>query len=108
MDTEVFSFKALEEAFNEATFHHDREHVTPFIQHQPNRYKLGDVTFSQNQSNHRWTVDTEEDFELVSNIINALYPEKTNFTLEDILKLLEKKPKWPKINTHIEQKKYGE
>jgi len=108
MDTEVFSFKALEEAFNEATVHPDREHVTSFIQHQPNRYKLGDVTFFQNQSNHRWTVDTEEDFELVSNIINALYPEKTNFTLEDILKLLEKKPKWSKINTHIEQKKYGE
>jgi len=108
MDTEVFSFQALEEAFNEATALPDREHVTPFIQNQPDRYRLGDVSYHQNQNSHRWTVDTEEDFDLISKIIDTLYPEKANFNLEDILKILEQNPEWKKINTHVEQKKYGE
>jgi spore coat polysaccharide biosynthesis protein SpsF len=35
MDTEVFSMKALREAFENATKQLDREHVTPFIHGQP-------------------------------------------------------------------------
>jgi len=108
MDTEVFSIKALTEAFNETTAKPDREHVTTFIRHQGDRYKLGGLTYHENQSLHRWTVDTEEDLNLVSKIIDALYPEKVDFTLKDILNLLEKNPAWATINAHVEQKKYGE
>ena len=108
MDTEVFSFKTLKETFNEAKSKIDREHVTLFIRHQDNHYKLGDLTYHENQSSHRWTVDTQEDLNLVSKIIQALYPVKANFTLEDMLKLIENNPKWAKINAHVEQKKYLE
>lgn len=31
LDTEVFSFKALEKAFKEAVSSRDKEHVTPYI-----------------------------------------------------------------------------
>lgn len=107
MDTEVFSIQALEETFNEATEKLDREHVTLFIRRQDDRYKIGGLTYHENQSSHRWTVDTEEDLNLVSKIINALYPVKTDFTLEDILKLLENNPEWVKINADVETQKYG-
>ena len=54
MDTEVFSFKALQEAFLSATAHPDREHVTPFIYRHPELYRVGDVAYSENQSSYRW------------------------------------------------------
>lgn len=105
MDTEVFSFKALHEAFEEATDKADREHVTPFIYRQPERYQLANVPYQEDQSRHRWTVDTPQDLELVTRILEALYPYKPQFTLEDILSLLMQHPNWMAINKDIEQKK---
>jgi len=108
MDTEVFSIQTLKESHNEALEILDREHVTLFIRRHDDRYKLGGLTYHENQSSHRWTVDTREDLNLVSKIIDALYPVKADFTLEDILKLLEKNPDWVKINAQVETKYYGE
>lgn len=105
MDTEVFSSKVLQEAYREATLPSDREHVTPFIFRQRSRYKQGNYTFYQNQSHHRWTVDVKEDLDLITNILNVLYPQKPTFDLRDILDLLEQHPEWTKINAHVEQKK---
>jgi spore coat polysaccharide biosynthesis protein SpsF len=108
MDTEIFSMKALTEAFNEATEKPDREHVTPFIYSQPQRYSLANIAFAENQSCHRWTVDTPEDFELISRIIETLYTRKLHFTLEDCLELFKLHPDWVEINADIEQKKLGQ
>ncbi|NRB06375.1 MAG: glycosyltransferase family protein [Richelia sp.] len=108
MDTEVFSLKALHEAFVEATAQADREHVTPFIYRHLERYRLGHIVSSENQSSHRWTVDTPEDFDLIRRIIEAVYPQAPEFSLEDCLNLLQQYPDWSNINAHVEQKKYGE
>jgi len=104
MDTEVFSFHALEEAYREARREAEREHVTIFIYEHPERYSLGGVEYHQDYSRYRWTVDTEEDFQLIEKIITALYPKNPEFTLEDCLQLLAKYPEWEKINAHIKQK----
>lgn len=109
MDTEVFSIDALTTACNNATEYSHREHVTPFIYLQPSAFSIGSYSYSQNKSNHRWTVDTIEDFVLIKNIIEVLYPINSNFTLEDTLRLIEvEHPEWESINSHIEQKKLGE
>ncbi|CDX03136.1 Spore coat polysaccharide biosynthesis protein F, CMP-KDO synthetase [Desulfitobacterium hafniense] len=105
MDTEVFSYKALSEAYREAARQMEREHVTPFFYLNPRRYCLGNVMYKEDQSRHRWTVDTLEDFKLVAKIIEYFYPLNPCFTLEDILKLLNKNPDWFAINAHIKQKK---
>jgi spore coat polysaccharide biosynthesis protein SpsF len=107
MDTEVLSFKALNEAFIEATEQPDREHVTPFINRQPKRYNLGHVLYADDHSQHRWTVDTSEDFELIQKILEAIYPQNPEFSLEDCLRLLDQYPEWSTINAHIEQKSHG-
>ena len=108
MDTEVFSFSVLQQAFMEATARQDREHVTLFIHQQPERYRLGHVTYSEDCSHHRWTVDTPEDFELIQKIIEEVYPDKSYFTLQDCLRLLQQYPDWYLINRKIAQKKYSE
>lgn len=104
MDVEVFDFKLLSEAFNETDLSYDCEHVTPFIYRQPQRYRVHNISYIQDKSFYRWTVDTKEDFELIEVILNSIYPTKPDFTLEDLLELLEKNPQWLKINSHIEQK----
>lgn len=104
LDVEVFSRAILEEAAREAQTASEREHVTPFIYNRPERFALGDVFHSSDQSHHRWTVDTPEDFALVSRIIEALYPTNPCFGMEEVLALLERHPDWTRINAHIEQK----
>ena len=80
LDTEVFSYKVLQEAFFNAKEQSEREHVTPYICWHPERYRLGNVFHHENQSQHRWTVDTPEDFELIKLILQELYPVSNKFT----------------------------
>ena len=107
LDTEVFGVGALEAAHNEASTPPEREHVTPFIWEQPQRFRLLDVVDAEDHSDLRWTVDTPEDFELVSKIYGALYPTNPAFSYRDVLRLLDEHPAWSNLNRHIEQKKVG-
>ena len=56
-ETEVFSFNALEKAWNETRNDFDREHVTPYFYKNPNKFSIGNVIQEKNQSNYRWTID---------------------------------------------------
>ena len=105
LDTEVFSFKALTKAYQEAFLSRDREHVTAYFYKNPDLFKLQGVKNEQDYSRYRWTVDTEEDFELIRLIICELYNPDKLFLLEDVIKLLTLYPEWNDINAHIEQKK---
>lgn len=104
LDTEVFSFRALQESFEQATTAAEREHVTLFIDSQPDRYHLAGITHAKDESHHRWTVDTAEDFELIRRILETLYPVKPDFSWQDVLKLLADHPDWVAINAHVAQK----
>ncbi|MHB8482287.1 MAG: cytidylyltransferase domain-containing protein [Nitrospiria bacterium] len=104
LDTEVFSFKALETAYKESTLSPDREHVTPYIWRQPPQFRLANVSYESDLSHLRWTVDMPEDFELINKIYVSIYPLKSLFCLKDCLDLLKSHPDWEKINSNIEQK----
>jgi|TARA_B100001971_G_C18222914_1_gene558386 spore coat polysaccharide biosynthesis protein SpsF len=108
MDVEVFSLKALKESFEEATLLPDREHVTTFIRMRPQRYSLHNISYKEDCSCLRWTVDTEEDLRLITKIYDSLFYVNPNFSLEDILELVDKNQDWVDINKHITQKRYGE
>jgi len=105
MAVEVMSADALREAHREARRPEEREHVTPFIYRHPERYRLKSLTVTPNLSHHRWTVDTPEDLQLVSRILQALYPRKPQFTMQDVLELLDEHPDWCRINAHVQQRK---
>lgn len=105
MDAEVFSFQALKKAHRQATSSADREHVTRYIVNNPEAFKLFNVSYSEDCSFHRWTVDTHEDFTLIREIIEAIYPSNPHFSMEDIIHLFEENPDWQLINTQIQQKK---
>ncbi len=105
LDTEVFTFEALEKAYKDAVMERDREHVTAYFYTNPDVFKISSVRNETDYSKYRWTVDTEEDFQLIKNIIEKLYNDNPNFTFHDTVKLMEANPDWFYINAHIEQKK---
>ncbi len=104
LDCEVFSFKVLDEAYHEATLKSEREHVTPFIYNRPKRYRLGGVEGDEDLSGFRWTVDTEEDFDLIQKILSKVYPVNPGFGMREVLALYEKNPEWKKINERVQQR----
>lgn len=105
LDTEVISFEGLKKAHEEATLERDREHVTAYLYTNPNKFKLSGIVSVNDYSHHRWTVDTEEDFKLISLILNEIYDENYLFVLEDVITLMDENPEWIKINQQVEQKK---
>ena len=104
MAVEVFSAAALAQAHAEATQAAEREHVTPFLYWHPERYRLRNVASPVDLSQHRWTVDTPEDYALVSRLFHHLMPTHPHFTQADVLALLEQHPDWIALNQHVQQK----
>lgn len=107
LDTEVLSARALFDADREAVEPADREHVTLFVWRQPNRFRLLNVSSGGDYSQHRWTVDTPEDFELVRRMIEDLCPTNPEFGWRDCLACLDRNPDWFALNAHVRQKELG-
>lgn len=77
MDVEIFKFTALKKAHQEATLKSDREHVTPYIWRNSsvkggNIFKSLSIKNRDDYSKYRLTVDTQEDFNLIENLINSI------------------------------------
>jgi spore coat polysaccharide biosynthesis protein SpsF len=92
LDAEVMAFHCLETAWREATLPSEREHVTPYIRAQRERYRFGDLVQPRDLSGQRWVVDDPADFAFVSAIYEALYPANPAFTTADVVALLERRP----------------
>jgi spore coat polysaccharide biosynthesis protein SpsF len=103
LDVEVTTFGALERAWREAHLPSHREHVTLFIHSQPQHFKVGHFKQAVDQSKLRWTVDEPEDFEMVRQIYESLYPKKANFSTTDIMKLLMDRPELADMNLKFER-----
>jgi spore coat polysaccharide biosynthesis protein SpsF len=104
MDCEVFPMRILQEVNKLATSDSDREHVTSFIYRHPDRYRLGNVACEKDYSQYRWTVDTPEDFALVSMLMKAAHAVRADYTLQNCIDLMEKNPTWAQINAGVIQK----
>lgn len=90
LDAEVMTWACLESAWREAELRSDREHVTPFIYRQPERFKLGSVEGERDLSEMRWTVDWPADLAFVRSVYERLYPTRPDFGMADVLALLER------------------
>lgn len=84
LDVEAFDAQGLLIAGREASDPYDREHVTPFLYRNPERFTQGELVQARDESALRWTVDTAEDFAFVERVYAALYPTKPDFTSDDI------------------------
>ncbi|WP_291572602.1 glycosyltransferase family protein [Clostridium sp. UBA4548] len=106
LDTEVFSYKALEKSFLNAQNSREREHVTPYIWGNPSEFKIFQYKNDKSYSDYRWTLDTQEDYELITFIYERLYEINPDFNMNDILCLYEKYSELQYFNSHIQQKQF--
>jgi spore coat polysaccharide biosynthesis protein SpsF len=98
LDIEIFKYSCLKQAWIEARLSSEYEHATPYIYNNPKKFKLGNYENSEDLSHLRWTVDEPEDFEFVTKIYESLYPTNPEFSMYDILGLLDKQPNLININ----------
>lgn len=99
MELEVFTFKALKEAWQHAKKAADREHVTPYIYMTArDKFKLYELPFKEDLSYYRLTIDYIEDYYLIKKIFENLYPDNPIFDLTDIINLLRENPELTQIN----------
>jgi spore coat polysaccharide biosynthesis protein SpsF len=99
LDTEVFTFLALERAWNEAKLPSEREHVTPYIYTHPELFRCVEWrSGADDNSAMHWSVDTEADFQFVSKVYEALHKDGTVFGKDDVLALVHAHPELLEIN----------
>ena len=91
IDTEVFSFKTLEQAWKEAKLPSEREHVTTFIKKNKEVFKIYNLENNQKIPIYRLTIDRNEDLEFLRAIASNI--TKQPILMEDIYELFLQKPK---------------
>lgn len=90
----VFARETLADVARATHDPEDREHVSIYMWKHPEHFRLGNVpsALARQHWNLRLSVDTTDDFALVSRVFEALYPGNPAFDLDDVLALLERKP----------------
>ncbi len=99
LDTEVFSFKALERAFMEARLPSEREHVTPYIWKNREIFRVRSLSHHEDLSNLRWTVDDARDLEFVRRVYESFACPLRVFYMEEVLELLARRPELTALNS---------
>jgi spore coat polysaccharide biosynthesis protein SpsF len=108
MDCEILTMSCLERTHKEAQQNYEKEHVTPYIYNNPDKFHIASFKADEDNSLYRLTLDTQEDWELNSKIYDMLYEDGKIFTYTKTIDFLKKHPELAKINAHVEQKKLGE
>ncbi|HID72312.1 TPA: acylneuraminate cytidylyltransferase [Candidatus Micrarchaeota archaeon] len=99
LDTEVFTFAALEKAWNEAELTSEREHVTPYIWKNPDKFRLKNYANGEDLSAMRWTVDSPADLQFVKGLFSFGNPD----SMEAVLEIIKEHPELQKISEGIER-----
>lgn len=92
LDVEVFRAAALLEAEAEATRPSDREHVTPFLWRNRERFGVVELCADRNRSHWRWTLDTPEDAEFLVEVLREIAERGLGHDHRAAVDLLESSP----------------
>ena len=83
LDFEIFTYEALKEIEKIAKKTFDREHVTPIFRSNK-KYKKYNILNPKNHSNIRWTLDDDNDLDLLQKIVSFL-PKPADASFEECL-----------------------
>lgn len=100
-DVEVMTRGALETAWREATRPLEREHTTPFLWDNPERFVTCNVRWSTGRDlsqSHRLTLDYPEDYTVIRAVFDQLWSPGRIFSLAEIVELLDTRPELAAIN----------
>ena len=92
---EIFSFEILEEAWKNAISEHDKEHVGSYMKRKYGKLfyevKLKKEYKNLDLTKMHLSLDTKEDYDLLSDIFNNVYIKNKDFKIDDVLEYLDKK-----------------
>jgi spore coat polysaccharide biosynthesis protein SpsF len=100
-DVELMTFDALEQAWKEAHRPLELEHTTPYFWENPDKFRIANLIWESGldySMSHRFTIDYYEDYQFIKRVFEELYPNNPEFSMEDILKLIDSKPDIYDIN----------
>jgi len=100
-DVEIMTMDCIERTWKEATRQLELEHTTHYIWENPEKFRIGNVVWNTGNDysmSHRFTIDYQADYEFIKAVFEELYPAKPEFSCEDILELLGKRPDIYQIN----------
>jgi spore coat polysaccharide biosynthesis protein SpsF len=118
LDTEVCTFLALEQAWNEATAAFHREHVMPYLYEgvvlkavndqlsegfSLRHFKVAQLHHKPDYGKMRWTVDTSEDLEFMRQVYKR-FDGQDDFTWQEVLTLVQSEPELAAINAAVHHK----
>ncbi len=98
MDVAVMPLSTLERLDREVKKKRWRADAWAYVLRHPQRFRVDGPRCDWDLSDLRLTLDYEEDYQLIGQIIEALYPQKEMFLLEDICRLLDRRPELKRIN----------
>lgn len=101
LDTEVFTFEALQKAFYSSNDDFEKEHVTQFFYRNLKLFKQSNYSYNEDLSYLRWTIDTEIDLQMATQVYDNLYNEARIFLMNDILEFLKSNPKIGLMNKDV-------
>jgi spore coat polysaccharide biosynthesis protein SpsF len=100
-DVEIMTNQALKQAWLNAELFSEREHVTLYIPKHPEKLKTGHYKQDIDISGKRWTLDTPEDYQVLSAIFRSLYPTNPHFGMQEVLNFFSSHPELEQVNAHI-------
>ena len=95
-ETEIFSFSALQHAYENAILPSEHEHVTPYFRNNKENFRIFNFTNKEDISHLRWTLDYDVDLKLIRTIISKINTRPIH--MSDILELFKNEPNLKKIN----------
>ncbi len=103
LDVEVFKMDALIKAENNSTSEFEREHVTQHFYKNNELFSQYNLKSPENYSHYRLTLDTQEDFDLISKLYNNLDCERRLVKLDEIIEYLNHHPEIVDINRNVKR-----
>lgn len=100
-DVEIMTMACIEKTWREATRQLELEHTTPYIWENQDNFRIGNVIWDKGldySMSHRFTIDYKADYDFINRVFEELYPQKPDFSCDDIISLLEQKPDIYEIN----------
>lgn len=108
-EIEIFNIEVLKEIFSRAKTKSEKEHVTYYIYTHPEKFTLYSYNIENLKKfeNLRLTIDEEDDLLICREVYKKLIENGKNydFSIYDIIELIEKNPSLMDINKHVQHKK---
>ena len=97
LDAEMVSMPMLKKAWETASEKYEREHVMPWFYDTPGRCKVAILDNPEDYGEHRWTVDTPEDYAMMQALFEKLDDPET-VSWKEILRVIGENPSLEMIN----------